>query len=345
MPLMPFATENRITGGSDYPTVKLRKDERARISIADLAPTFEFVHTLRAPKINADGTVKMETVKNAKGEDTEQMEWEFVGRHICFGDVEKLQDKGFDPDDCPTCRRSAVSDAIRPPERRFAIHTVQYANLRAGTFEVVDPFGLSMKAWVLSDKLFNQLIDIKGEHGDLRRLDLTLGPCQQEKYQKFDVNVGSVARWSTKPEWIEIYKQVMENRCEDLAVVIGRRSKVDYVMQDIAKCEARFNQAFPDKAAAISGALAAAVIQKEADDLSNGILNEAFVAPSLEDMLGEPAGNTGDITIHDAPPAPVVTEATASADADIDFLNTPVLETKTNPGSVADFDDILNSLA
>ncbi len=205
MPRIPLDPKHKSESVFDYPRLKLDKGERARIVCIEKDPLYEFVHTLRAPQI-LNGEPVMEMVKSRDGGETERNKFDFIGRHICLGDIGILQERGVDPVNCPECKVSTESDAVRAPERRFAMHIVRYAT-QPGGFTVASPFSVTLIAWAYSDTIYNKLADTAAEHGDLTRRDLLLGPCQVAQYQKFDIAIASSAA-SSRPEATQLTMQL-----------------------------------------------------------------------------------------------------------------------------------------
>lgn len=121
MPKMTLTAENKAKGIFDFPTLKLEKGERARVVAIEETPHYEYVHTMKAPTLE-NGAPVFEYIKDRKGNDVKVMKNDFIGRHICIGSAEKLAKNGADPDNCPVCKTAKSSDAVLPPQRRFAMH-------------------------------------------------------------------------------------------------------------------------------------------------------------------------------------------------------------------------------
>lgn len=331
---MPLTPENRTETASDFPKLMLDKGERARILLIEPEPWFAYTHTLRAPVIGADQKPKMETVTNRDGESRQEMEMEFKGRHLCLGDYEALADKGTDADNCPECRASIDSGgAIPPPEQRFAVNVVRYA-CRPGTFDVQEPFQVSVLAWTFGEKVKNKLIQKKTEWGDLLRHDLLLGPCEVKQFQKYDIEVGQHAAWLSDatvegqktvpgPRGLLVTEAYNKQKAKDLEMLIGRKVTAMQMEEDLAVVLRRWSiakgsPAQPDTPSA--GEMAAAI------DIGS-LLGEGSVAeaaapapvelpvevptPAAEDAGSGPAGAV-------APAA--ATEPEVAGELDLDAL-------------------------
>lgn len=246
MPRVEFATENKTKDGNDdYPRLKLKFQERALIIAIEKTPMTEFVHTLRAPEIGPDGNVLKE-IKDGKRGQYEQVKQEFIGQHICFGNFDVLSAQGVDPDGCPTCAAAVEGNGIEAPKQRYAMHIIRYA-LKPNNWELKDPFGVTCEAWVFPASRFNQLVDFAADWKGLQKNDIKLGPCENEGFQKYDINIVNDAKWldSDHPDRMEKVKaEYNNNKSEDLSVLIARHIEKSRAQEDIARVKERFAQAY-----------------------------------------------------------------------------------------------------
>lgn len=244
MPSVDFTAENKVSQGPDlsFPTLKFVKDERKRVLAIETKPTFEYTHRLVMPKI-VNGVVQMERKNRKDGSEYEVYATDFIGLQICHGDLGAIANSGADPDNCPMCALALEnSDAMLPPIRRFAMHTVVYST-KPGTFEVANPFQVGIVVWKFTDKTYNSLVDIKNEWGDLRKIDLNLGPCTNLAFQQFDINVGSQAAWlQDEARRNLVVATYQSNRAADLSAYCGRRSELRWVQADIEKIKQRWRE-------------------------------------------------------------------------------------------------------
>ncbi len=237
MQRMSFTPENKNASFGDYPKLKLKKDERARVLCLE-EPTFAYSHGLRAPVI-VNGKVKMEQVKRGE-EVVEQYAMDFLGQPLCFGDLGILQDKGIDPKNCPACEMAQTSDMVPLPQRRFAMHVIRYAT-KQGSFEPAAPLSVQLVVWAYQDKVFNKLTDIVTEWGNLQNHDLLLGPCTVEMYQTFDIGVAAKAAWMlSKESQMLVVQTYKENQTKDLESFCGRKVDVKWMKEDLERIKARW---------------------------------------------------------------------------------------------------------
>lgn len=287
MPKMTLTAENKVKANWDFPQLKLEKGERARIVAIEEQPHWEYVHTLTAPQI-VNGSPVYDTQTNQKGESTQVMRKDFIGRHICIGDPNIIADKGADVKGCPVCEASTTSDAVRGPERRFAMHIIRYKT-QPGSFTPQDPFQVELVVWSFADKVLNQLIDFVEEWGSLQQHDLLLGPCENKQFQKFDIKVAKEAAWlqsdETKKLTASIYKN---NQLPDISVAIGRKISREQVQQDLDKVLERTAIAF-GKAASPAVDLSELDKSVDAGDILNFGSDDAAETPAAEKATPAPA--------------------------------------------------------
>jgi hypothetical protein len=272
MPLIDFDESERGQASWDYPRLKLKVRERARVNVIDKAPLAEYVHVVRAPQI-VNGRPVTEIVESRDGTKIEGVRQEFLARAICLGEYTTVREQGMDTSECPLCAAAERHpDAFRPPERRFAVHVVRYA-LREGGFEVTEPFSATLQAWAFPQRTFDVLIDIIREHGSLREHDLLLGPCENEVFQKYDIRAARTAAWletESRKEFVAaLYKN---NRNPYLDTIIGRRVSHPEAERYVQQVLERHRIAFGS---------------------SSSVPDEAEVSSALEEVASTPTAPAG----------------------------------------------------
>lgn len=289
-----FKAENKVaTTNYDYPKLKLKVGERARIMVGLEDPIVEYVHTLRKPQI-INGVPQMETVKSRSGAESQANVMDFVSRPLCIGDKTILDDKGSDPKNCPMCKLAQEHpDYTKPPQRRYAMHVIRYRT-KGGTTEVATPFSVETLVWAFTDTVFNKIVDAAEEFGDLRKHDLLLGPCQApEHFQKFDISPAAKAAWLESAERKQLTVQTFkENQIPDLTIAAGSAKQKQWIEEDI--------QSIKDAWAEVSGASADVDVDLDTDlgSLLDGdtdaegwstpaAAKEAGVAADADDLLGD----------------------------------------------------------
>jgi len=237
MPRVTFEEENRVAVTNyDYPKLKLKNGERARILVGLENPVMEFVHTLRKPQI-INGVPQMETKERKDKSTYEDYKTDFITKAICLGDAEILKTVGADPKNCPMCKLAKdFPDYAQEPQRRYAMHIIRYRT-KAGTTNLQTPYSVEVLVWGFADKVFNKLIDAKKEWTDLRKHDLLLGPCTSENFQQFDIAVASNVEWlldPTKERQKTTALSFKENQIPDLSIACGSPKQPQWIAQDIA---------------------------------------------------------------------------------------------------------------
>lgn len=322
MPKIPFDSNNKAKTDFDYPKLYLDHNERARIVCIEPEPEVGWIHTLRAPKI-INGVLQMETVKTKDGGTIEKPATEFIGKHMCFGNIDKLLENDKDPANCPTCAKANENDAVGPATRRFAMHVVQYKT-QPGKFQIQTPFQAELVVWGFTNQRYNTITDIKEEHGDLRQKDLLLGPCENKNFQNYDIQVGGTAEWLADEERKNFVARLYaENKLDDLSPAFARKISREMAANDVEKVLIKHAQAYGGGAVdPVPGGTEASAV-----DLSNLLGGDTTTqTPVAETTPAAPAE-----------PAP---EATSDPLADLGLGGSPAEaatpEAATEPVSVPD---------
>jgi hypothetical protein len=235
MPRVEFKSENKVaTTSYDYPKLKLKSGERARIIVGLEDPIVEYVHTLRKPQI-INGVPQTIKAERKDGSTYDDYKMDFISRPICLGDATTLADKGSDPKNCPMCKLAQEhSDYTSAPQRRYAMHVIRYRTKPGDKQELSTPFSVDVLVWSYTDKTFNKIVDFREEWGDLRKHDLLLGPCTNETFQQFDITVAAKAAWLEDDERKRLTAQTFkENLIPDLTIAAGSVKQKQWVEQDI----------------------------------------------------------------------------------------------------------------
>lgn len=301
MPKIQFSTDNVKKSAFDFPKLKLAKEERARLALVEPTPEFEYVHRIESPKIE-DGHPVMKYETRRDGTQYEANVTDFIASPICLGDIDVLQEKGTDPDNCPICRLAAATGHAKAPQRRFAMHVVRYAT-KPGGFEVASPFRVENIVWSFTDTLFTKITEFQEAwkaDGGLLKHDLLLGPCTNPMYQKAELQLAPTAEWNQSAERKSITIQtIKENRAKDLSVFCGSRipegilnghiERVEAAWAEIKRAEGRGAQPNP------------VALEAGLDSLLNAPKTEApkQVFESMADLLGGADTSTGHRTNED----------------------------------------------
>lgn len=326
-----FTKENKkATTNYDYPKLKLKSGEKARILLLE-NPVMEYVHTLRAPQIVNGKPVMFMNERKDKTK-FEDYKMDFVSRPLCLGDEAILDKDGSDPKHCPVCKLAKEnSDYASAPQRRFAMHVIRYKTNSSN--ELITPYSVEVLVWAFTDKVFSQIVDFKAEWDDLRKHDITLGPCTNETFQQFDLNIGAKAAWMEDKERQKLTAETFKNnQIPDLAIACGSKKELKWLEEDIEKIRTNWGIAVGAPAEAEKEAELDASLDQDLNSLMDDT-SAADASPSLDktttdtstdDLLAD-LGNL-DSGTEDAPTEEKKAE-TKSADTD-----------------VADLDDLLGDL-
>jgi hypothetical protein len=291
MPKMTFTDENRVKSQYDFNKFSLEKGERARVSCIEGEPEYQFVHTLRAPQIvNGKAVMETQNFRNKDGstEAREVMKTDFIGQHICVGDINILADQGVDVQNCPVCKASKESDAVQGPQRRFAMNILRYKT-QVGSFLIQDPFNIEIVTWSFTDSRFNTLIDLTKEWGNLQTRDLNIGPCESKQYQKYDINMAGECEWQKSDARMEQVKLAYKNnKLENLDAALGRRLTREQVEEDLSRVLSRYEIAMGRKV--------------------DGTIIDVAPAVDVSSLLGDTPVKE-EPKVQDTVPTPAVTEA------------------------------------
>lgn len=346
MPRVEFKSENKVaTTNYDYPKLKLKNGERARILLLE-DPVVEYVHTLRKPQV-INGVPQMFTDKRKDGTEFETNKMDFLSRPICLGDATLLADKGSDPKNCPMCKLAQTNpDFTSAPQRRYAMHVIRYRT-KGGTSDIVTPFSVETLVWSFTDKTFNKIIDFKEEWEDLRKHDLLLGPCTNETFQQYDISVSAKAAWLEDDERRKLTALTFkENQIPDLTIACGSVKEKRWIDEDISVILAAWTEVngaeskvTPDSASLdsdLSDLLGGGDTEKWSDsapeaDPADAEKPSAPVA-DVDDLLGDLASGSDDAEPEVAPAA----KKAAAPKAKKEEAAAPAVD---------NFDDLLGDLA
>lgn len=330
MARMNFDSSNQRGDASKFPKIKLEQGQSLRVLMVDKVPWQEWVHTLRAPKV-VNGKAVTEVKNRRNGEQFTDYAMDFVGRPICLGDPGVLEDRGVDPKNCPACAL-ASTDMTKPPERRFAMHVIEYA-VKQGSTEVAIPFQVSLKVWAFTERMFDRLVSLATEWGDLQKHDLILGPCTNKMYQNFEVSPSPKAEWLASEERkklvVETYK---ESKISDkeLAEFCGRTVAPRWMEDDLDKIKGRWEliNAANESGSGIDSKMESKGLDESLDDLLTSQTGaDTPVESSFKDEVTDtpPFDLDGEVDSKKVESEPAVSKA----------------EKKSEPKEELTFDDLL----
>lgn len=205
---LAFSADNRLASVFDIPRLTLKKGERARIAMLENDASFMLRHWVGG-----------------------------IGYIECRGEFEKIRDVGADPAACPLCKiASPIRDsACSMPKRSFCAPIMQY--LTDSRLQPTVPIAAQMKLWVFGEDKFGVLCNRADERGDLRQYDIIIS-CQEEQYQRFDIDIAQTAFWlkdeETRSRIAELYKQEKPSEA-DLLRVLGRSLEAEQIVDIVGR--------------------------------------------------------------------------------------------------------------
>lgn len=227
------------------PKLSLDKEEQARISFVETAPTVVFVHSFEKIVTGRDGKPIEEVDEWPDGTPRKSYKTEYFGKFACLGDFETVDSAGVDPENCAACRAAVDHpNAVKKPTRRFLGHVIKYAT-KPGAWTLTNPFSASLIVWDLTENRFNQINDIYEEHGDLSQKDLLLGPCENKQMQKYSIQAGNgKAKYLESEENTKYVITLLENeRVEDLASVAAKKPLPYELEKKVSEIVRAYNKA------------------------------------------------------------------------------------------------------
>ncbi len=258
MARVPVSEEYRTgEGGELFPRLsKLETGEIARLCIPDNEAWAEWVHTMRAPKIE-HGVAIIINKSRKDGSTYPDYSYVFVGQRLCLGDPAVIEDKSIDPARCPACEASQHGIKDMKPVRRFALPVIRYATKNPRTADLRGPgqAGAEVLVWGLTAKMYDQLLDCAKQMREMLRIP----PEQAINLRDMDVVVecesSDFQRLVFKPPRFPAYQDPTvgpevgrligalwsdpENRPTDdqLKAACGRDGDKGYMLVDVRKME------------------------------------------------------------------------------------------------------------
>jgi hypothetical protein len=207
-----------------FPKLKLKMGEKARVALLE-GPERVYVHQLYEPNIVDGKGVKVKKERRDKST-YEAYDEKFLKMVQCLGDESTLDETGADAKNCPVCKASAQFSYIKAPTPRYALNVLKYTLNQRG--DVSTPFAPTVVAWVFGPQKFEEIRNIAKEGFDLSKVDLVLGPCQHEDFQKYTMTVSNKAAWlENKDNEKTALAAFRENRFEDLPKIVANRVDAD----------------------------------------------------------------------------------------------------------------------
>lgn len=320
MPKINFDPKNVRGSDTNFPKVALDQDAVWRVVIAEDSPTYEWVHRLEKPKLSAVTGQLEEREVEFRGEKKIVPATIFVGSPMCLGNLDALEDRGVDPDNCPVCAAalSEYADYFSKPERKFAVHVLKYGT-KSGGSQVVTPLNLETFVWRMSEKRYGEVVRVIEEFGgDPMQVDLVLGPCTNKQFQNYKIGGAAKCEIAQSADAQKRAQETFEgNNAGDLSPYCGRRADTKFVEADVREIIALWNKAHSGGSSAPEPDFSESLGDSGAALLEGApVAQEKVAEVSLDDTVGPPAAEP--VTEPAAAPA-AATSAPAEKGPSFDF--------------------------
>lgn len=200
MPRIGYSEDFAGGEGDKYPRLKFQgKGEVKRIVCPD-PPFMEWVHRIEAPKV-VNGAAVMVMRKRKDNSEYPDYEMQWFSSPICLGSNATLIKDKLDPANCPACESASRATGLLEPVRRYSMAVVEYTIRQSTEFAPVEPFSATLSIWAYTARMYDKLLGITRQWGNLREHDLLLGPCEDVGFQRFNVEVAAQALWLINPAW------------------------------------------------------------------------------------------------------------------------------------------------
>lgn len=200
MPRIGYSEDFAGGEGDRYPRLKFQaKGELKRIVCPD-PPFMEWVHRIEAPKV-VNGAAVMVMRKRKDNSEYPDYEMQWFSSPICLGSNATLVRDKLDPANCPACESASRATGLTEPARRYSMAVVEYTIRQSADFAPVEPFSATLSIWAYTARMYDKLLGITRQWGNLREHDLLLGPCEDVGFQRYNVEVAAQALWLINPAW------------------------------------------------------------------------------------------------------------------------------------------------
>lgn len=290
----------------------------------------EWVHTIRGPVMEHGIPVMKDKSRRDGTVYGQDYATRFIGKRLCLGDPDVLEDKGMDPNMCPACAAAKRGVRDMRPERRYTTAVLRYVTRSKKEDVLRNPPNADVLVWELTQKQYGllsawkrQVRDLfeipEGEDFGLNRADVIL-VCEDKDFQR--------VRWEAAKRPAHQHPQIRQlvrdlwgdeaNRPtqEQLRLACGKDNGREYMEEDVQEAEDSWAQA--ERGGATGDA-----DPTGSDPLGGGGLDEGLDAlltdgPAASAAAGtdDPFGGEGLDQFAGDKPAEAAPAAVPAADAD-----------------------------
>lgn len=242
-----FSKEYKPKNTERLPKLTLDSKEKARIALlGDMEA--EFVHNLTKVEIDEDtGKAVMEVKEGNNGNTWESPATKFLGRLVCSGDFDTVQDRQTDGENCALCRAAEESAAFTPPTRYMVQMVLQYETKPGTHAAQLKPFQARVLPWMFTNGKWNILAAIDEEYeesGGVMGRDLLLGPCKSKAFQLYDIAAASGLAYKGDDRREEQVQELLEAYEGDVTTLFGKRGTEGEIKRYLAEIQDTYDAAF-----------------------------------------------------------------------------------------------------
>ncbi len=301
-----FTSDNKgaVDTALDFPRLKLKKGEVARLSIFGIATGDDGKRSLEVPA--PEGGFYFDL-------NNPMIEKDYVGSFECLAsEAHKIEDE-LDPEACPHCRIAAagnVSEEIMGKRKRKSILPVVRYKTKARSTELVEPYSVEVIAWRIRLSYFNQLVDENerwadpdGANNGLLKHDLGI-TCEVEAWQNYIIAVLPDAAYAADKDLQRLVLETYLSQTADLKNGLIRQLGQSLNAPDL---ERKIKETVD--AATLTGG----------DFTAPSPVDQETVATLAEDLLGTSDEESEDEAGSTPEPVPVASVPTGEESEPIDF--------------------------
>jgi len=220
-----FSSENKgaVDTALDFPRLKLKKGEVARIAIFGITTDADGKRTLGVPEPEGGYFFDL---------NNPMIEKSYVGSFECLASEEVKRADELDPEACPHCRVASegnISEEVMGKRKRKSVLPVVRYKTKSRSSALVEPYSVEVIAWRIRLGYFNQLVDENERWADpdgaangLLKHDLTL-TCDVEQWQNYIIAVMPEAAYSEDKELQKLVLETYIGQTADLTNGLGRQ--------------------------------------------------------------------------------------------------------------------------
>jgi hypothetical protein len=302
----------------------------------------EWVHTMRAPVMEHGIPVMVDKKRKDGTVYGQDYSTRFVGKRLCLGDPDVLEDKGMDPSNCPACAAAKRGVRDMRPERRYTTAIIRYATRSKKEDTLRVPPSADILVWELTQKQFGllsawkrqvrDLLEIpEGQEFGLNVADVVL-VCEDSDWQRVRWDAAKRPAWKSNAAVRQLVQDLWREEAnrptqEQLRLACGKDNGRDYMEEDVEEAESAWAAAERAGATGTADPTGGDPLSGGTEDLDAGLdslLSDgpaASAAAGVEDPFADTSGGLGEFV-----PKEETSAAAAPAEAADPLADAPTAE-------------------